>query len=602
MNKKTLIRGETLSINVHIDYNKLPITGIDINDIAAEAWFQNNIRVPLTVTKIDGDGNYNLFSDIDTSRLVGDSFLVNVGIKDIAGDAPSNITMASFNETFYIVNSATKLPSGGAQPPIAKPITVMFRDYDSTLISTQTITVDDRFDIPDPPTREGYLFAGWTYSRVSDVVTYTARYTEKVRIIYLVDGEIFAIQTYDIGDTVTAPTEVPTKSGYTFAGWADLPSTASEDVAIHVEWNENYSELVYASFTIRKLGLTGLTVIGRAAGNTDEYINVPPVHDGQPVIAIGKNNTADPAGFYMDRYLKKIKLPSSIKQINIRAFSMSPLEEIEIPDSVVYIMTNAFKQCNSLVTANIPASIVTSQYWSTRDSDYNGWFEQCANLVTINGLANLQYVPAYFVANCNKLEIPVFPNYLQISRWAFMGVNIGIFNNGCPRIGNYAFSNAKVKSFSTGAMYTTDHGYQEQIWASMPFAGITIDRAVIDGNDADYILCGDISHVLSVTFDDEPTAIGDKLLYKALDSAKSFAIDIPDSVTSVGSLAFGGNNGNNVILLNFAGDAPDFADDALGESSNAHFIIVYNSGNDGWEDISGSTFGGVDVTWKDIGE
>ena len=100
MNKKTLIRGESLSINIKLDYDGTPITDIEHGEIIANAWFQNNVRIPLIVTQLEGDGEFNLYSDIDTRKLRGDSFLVNIVVKDLDGDAPEDLVMATFNQTF----------------------------------------------------------------------------------------------------------------------------------------------------------------------------------------------------------------------------------------------------------------------------------------------------------------------------------------------------------------------------------------------------------------------------------------------------------------------------------------------------------------------
>ena len=611
MNKVTLIRGESLSINVYLQYNDVPLTDIEVSQLTAQIWFQDGRRHPLVITALETPGWFNLYSPIDTKTFRGTSFLVNVKYSFL-DSASRTIKMATFNKTFFIVNSATLLDRAESEdPPVPPPsvtqfvVTYMSQD---TVYATQRYNENEVVVPPVSPTREGYDFVGWDNLppiAIADTIV-TAEWmtaeepTEQVKVIYMNGDDLFAIQVYNLGDTVVAPTSTPTKEGYAFGGWEDLPSTALEDTVVFSQWEELYSDLVYAPFSIRNLGISGVTVVGRAEGNTDEHIKVPPVYNGQPVIAIGRNQSADPGGFYMDHNLKSIELPNSIKQINIRAFSMSSLEEIYIPDSVVCMMTNCFKQCNSLTQVNIPASITTSKYWSTRDSDSNGWFEQCANLETINGLENLLYVPAYFVANCGKLFIPNMPSFDQISRWAFIGVHIGIFDNGCPRIGNYAFSGATVDAFSSVEMYTTDKGYQEQIWASMPFAGMNARHATIKGNDADFILCGNTSNIQGVSFAGDVEVIGDKLLYKALDITKSFSIDIPASVTSIGNLAFGGNSGSNVILLNFLGDAPTIAENAFGESDNASFIITYDGSTEGWTDIAGGTFGAVNITWKEV--
>ena len=81
---------------------------IPLDKIKAQAWFQNGERIDLTVSELE-ESCWNLRSNIDTRRIKGDSFLVNVSIKPLSDTAPEDITVSSYNETFYIVNSATEL-------------------------------------------------------------------------------------------------------------------------------------------------------------------------------------------------------------------------------------------------------------------------------------------------------------------------------------------------------------------------------------------------------------------------------------------------------------------------------------------------------------
>lgn len=108
---KILIRGETLSIDVYLTFDSgEPATHaqIPLNKIKAQALFQDGERIDLAVSELE-ESCWNLRSDIDTRRIKGNSFLVNVAIKPLEDTAPEDITVASMNETFYVVNSATRI-------------------------------------------------------------------------------------------------------------------------------------------------------------------------------------------------------------------------------------------------------------------------------------------------------------------------------------------------------------------------------------------------------------------------------------------------------------------------------------------------------------
>ncbi|MBR4343922.1 MAG: hypothetical protein IKP88_14710 [Lachnospiraceae bacterium] len=108
----TLIRGESLSIDVYLTFDSgEPVTHAQIpaSRLKACVWLQNNVRIPLVVTELEEESCYNLRSDIDTKSIKGDSFLVNVAIESFSDTAPDDINIATFNQTFYIVNSATDI-------------------------------------------------------------------------------------------------------------------------------------------------------------------------------------------------------------------------------------------------------------------------------------------------------------------------------------------------------------------------------------------------------------------------------------------------------------------------------------------------------------
>ena len=70
--------------------------------------------------------------------------------------------------------------------------------------------------------------------------------------------------------------------------------------------------------------------------------------------------------FYMDRNIKNIDLPSSVKEIKKFAFAYSPLEKITIPESVEKIERGVFESCSKLtnITINKKAGSIAGSPWS----------------------------------------------------------------------------------------------------------------------------------------------------------------------------------------------------------------------------------------------
>ncbi len=115
-------------------------------------------------------------------------------------------------------------------------------------------TVDVRYGetIPriEEPTKEGYTFSGWgeiPATMPAKDVTITANFTVNTYMVtYMIDGEVYKTVEVKYGEAIPVE-EAPTKEGYTFSGWSYIPKTMpAEDVT------------VYGMFTLTD-GIAGIT-------------------------------------------------------------------------------------------------------------------------------------------------------------------------------------------------------------------------------------------------------------------------------------------------------------------------------------------------------
>ena len=78
------------------------------------------------------------------------------------------------------------------------------------------------------PTKEGYTFSGWSEipeTMPANDLTITGTFSiNKYNLIYKVDGEDYKTVQVDYGASIT-PEAAPTKDGYTFSGWSNIPAT-----------------------------------------------------------------------------------------------------------------------------------------------------------------------------------------------------------------------------------------------------------------------------------------------------------------------------------------------------------------------------------------
>lgn len=101
---------------------------------------------------------------------------------------------------------------------------------------TETVAYGTTIVPPEPPIKEGYTFGGWQSvpeTMPAGDVTATGYFTVNVyQVTYTVEGEVYHTDSVTYAAAVVAP-EAPTKEGYTFSGWSELPKTMpAEDVTV----------------------------------------------------------------------------------------------------------------------------------------------------------------------------------------------------------------------------------------------------------------------------------------------------------------------------------------------------------------------------------
>lgn len=120
---------------------------------------------------------------------------------------------------------------------------------DGELYAVDSVKHCDTIILREEPIKEGYTFSGWSEAPetmpaedITIIGTFTANtYT----ITYIVDEEIFAIDTMAYGDTIV-PIAEPTTEGYTFSGWSNIPETMSaEDIVVTGSFVRNTYTITY---------------------------------------------------------------------------------------------------------------------------------------------------------------------------------------------------------------------------------------------------------------------------------------------------------------------------------------------------------------------
>lgn len=101
----------------------------------------------------------------------------------------------------------------------------------------------------DEPTKTGYTFTGWVglpeTMPANDVTVIGSFSINSYKLTYILDGVEYKTATIEYGKTIT-PESVPTKEGYSFSGWTDLPETMpANDVTVTGSYTINKYKIIY---------------------------------------------------------------------------------------------------------------------------------------------------------------------------------------------------------------------------------------------------------------------------------------------------------------------------------------------------------------------
>jgi|GEM_PF-5417114 len=117
--------------------------------------------------------------------------------------------------------------------------TVVFEDYDGTVLDTQTVDHGSGAEAPEDPEREGYEFVGWDtdFDSVTEDLTVTAVYEVEEHTVTFEDwdGSVIDAQTVEHGAAASLP-EVPEREGYEFTAWDGDYEDVTTDVTIRAEY------------------------------------------------------------------------------------------------------------------------------------------------------------------------------------------------------------------------------------------------------------------------------------------------------------------------------------------------------------------------------
>lgn len=212
---------------------------------------------------------------------------------------------------------------------------------------------------------------------------------------------------------------------------------------------------------------------------------------------------------------------SQLKSIGVSAFSgTNPahprFKEIQIPNSVETIGTNAFQNCQDLESITLPASLKTIE---------SSAFSYCLNLSEIRLPTSLKAIQSYVFDGCSSLETVFYDG--SLAQWSRINTSNGFLGYSSPSLvmGDYTAQFIPVKDEND---------------PNPPQKTVTITKYT--GTESTVILPSTINSW-------PVTKIGEDAFQ---DNTTITSVTIPANVTEIGSNAFA--DCTNLTSVNYEGD------------------------------------------------
>ena len=243
---KEFVPGELMNINLKVSEKKsletysVSVQDVQLSDISGNVHNDNGASANVKVTKffkllyqVDGV-DYKSFDVEYETTITPEAEPTKEGYT-FSGWSDIPATMPAHDVTVtgtFSINSykLTYIVDG-----------VEYKSYDVEYSATITPEAE--------PTKEGYTFSGWSEipeTMPAHDVTVTGTFAiNSYKLTYTVDGEVYKSYDLEYGATII-PEPSPTKEGYTFSGWSEIPETMpAHDVTVIGTFSINSYKLIY---------------------------------------------------------------------------------------------------------------------------------------------------------------------------------------------------------------------------------------------------------------------------------------------------------------------------------------------------------------------
>ena len=223
--------------------------------------------------------------------------------------------------------------------------------YTSMVVYGSTITP------PASPMKEGYTFRGWEgvpeTMPAMDITVNGSFDISVYKIIYMIDGEVYHTSLFQRGEVVT-PIEEPTKEGYTFSGWSEIPDTMPAwDVTVRGSFILNSKQTDRQGLIYELNGARDAFEVGGYTDDLEADVVIPSELYGLPVTTI-----------------------------QAVALAFAEMESLVVPASITTVGRKAFGDCEELFTIEWNTTAPLDADYFSRVSNYGNMLVYVADAAT----------------------------------------------------------------------------------------------------------------------------------------------------------------------------------------------------------------------------